>query len=143
MLCEWTSTALKRALTTTNIRAGFRRVDIWPLDRDASKSAMALLTGFEEGVAGLQSCGATSATDHSVGGVTCPTSHLQAANGPVTGQADHELSMHIDATCMHAAQTEDDGRDSSSDDADVDPVGVRYKGKEEGTLGALDGAPPR
>ena len=102
---------------------------------------MAPSIGFEEGVVGLQSYSAIGATDHSAGGMTCLTGHPRAANGPVTGRANHKLSMHIDATCMHTAQTEDDGRDSSSDGADVDPVGVRNKGKEEGTLGAPD-APP-
>ena len=34
-LCEWTSRALRAALTPNNIRAGFRSTGIWPLNRTA------------------------------------------------------------------------------------------------------------
>ena len=141
-LCEWTSTALKRALTATNIRVGFRRAGIWPLDQEASKSSMAPSTGFEEGVAGLESCGMTSATGHGAGGVTCLTDHPQVANGLVTGRASHVVSMDVDAACMHAAQTEEDGGDFSSD-GDVDPIGPSSASEEEGALDAPDALPPR
>ena len=50
-LYEWTSKTLKRTLTPTNIRVGFRRAGIWPLDWEASKSSMLSSRGFEEGVA--------------------------------------------------------------------------------------------
>ena len=83
-LCDWTSTALKRALTSTNIRAGFRRASIWPLDREASKSSMAPSTRFEEGLAGPKSCGVTSVGNHGEGGVTCLIGHPHAANRMVT-----------------------------------------------------------
>ena len=98
-LCEWTSTALKRALTASNIRAGFRRAGIWPLDRDAAKIAMAPSTGFEEGSpVGV----VTGVGGQSLAGMTCPTSNPGAANGLATGQAGRGQS-DVNAACMHAA----------------------------------------
>ena len=48
-LCEWTSKALKAALTPTNIKVGFKKTGIWPLDRTAAVSMMSAASGFEEG----------------------------------------------------------------------------------------------
>jgi len=48
-LCEWTSKALKAALTSKNIKAGFKKTGIWPLDRTAAVSQMGASGGFEEG----------------------------------------------------------------------------------------------
>ena len=102
---------------------------------------MAPSTGFEEGVAGVQSSAATGSTGQSSGGVTCPTGHPGAANDLATDQASHELSTNVNATCMHAAQGMDEGGESSSDAADVNPACTRAEGEEEALLGALD-APP-
>ena len=137
-LCEWTFPVLKRALTSTNIRAGFRRASIWPLDREASKSSMAPSTGFEEGIVGPESCGMTSATSHGAGGVTCPTGHPHAANGLVIGRARHSMSMDVDAACMHAAQADEDGGDFNSNGLDIDPTGPRGASEEKGALDAPD-----
>ena len=48
--CEWTSKALHLALTEKNIKLGFRRTDIWPLDRDAAKGSMGPAAGFQTDV---------------------------------------------------------------------------------------------
>ena len=45
-LASWVSLTLKKALTSTNIRAGFRGVRIWPLDIDAMISKMDPSEGF-------------------------------------------------------------------------------------------------
>ena len=75
-LCEWTSKALKRALTPTNIRAGFRGAGIWPLDQEASKSSMLPSRGFEKGLAGQGRRSVTGAGGGEEGKViTCPTGH--------------------------------------------------------------------
>ena len=47
MLCEWTSKALGQALTPSNIKAGFRRTGIWPLDREAVAADMGPATRFQ------------------------------------------------------------------------------------------------
>lgn len=49
-LCEWTSKALKAALTSKNIKAGFKKTGIWPLDRTAAVSQMGASRGFKEGL---------------------------------------------------------------------------------------------
>ena len=46
-LCEWTSRALKAALTPNNIKAGFRSTGIWPLDCTATRGKMHAAVGFE------------------------------------------------------------------------------------------------
>ena len=53
-LCEWTLKALETALTTKNIKLGFRKTGIWPLDRTAAIGAMMPSAGFaqEEGGSG-------------------------------------------------------------------------------------------
>ena len=62
-LCEWTSRALKAALTPNNIRAGFRSTGIWPLDCTAVIEKMHAATSFEmdvdEAGAGQGSCRVT------------------------------------------------------------------------------------
>ena len=99
-LCEWTSKALKRALTPTNIRVGFRGTWIWPLDRKALKSSMLPSRGFEEGLAGQGRCGVTGAGDGGEGKVTCLTGHPKASNGTVISQAGHLQSHHMDIDYM-------------------------------------------
>ena len=47
-LREWTSKALHDALTPRNIKSGFRKIDIWPLDRMATIRAMTTSQGFED-----------------------------------------------------------------------------------------------
>ena len=84
---------------------------------------------------------ATGSIGESSGGVTCSTGHLGAANELATGRAGHGLSTDVNAACMHAAQGLDEGRESSSDVADVDPACAHTEGEEEALLGALD-APP-
>ena len=53
-LCEWTSKALQTALTAKNIKLGFRKTGIWPLDRAATIGAMMPSMSFtqEEGGSG-------------------------------------------------------------------------------------------
>ena len=53
-LCECTLKALQTALTTKNIKSGFRKTGIWPLDRVATIGAMMPSAGFtqEEGGSG-------------------------------------------------------------------------------------------
>ena len=46
-LREWTSKALQYALTPTNIKAGFRKAGIWPLDWNVARDAMHPSVGFE------------------------------------------------------------------------------------------------
>lgn len=48
-LCEWTSKALKAALTPKNIKVGFKKTRIWPLDRTVAVSMMSAASRFEEG----------------------------------------------------------------------------------------------
>ena len=122
MLYEWTSTALKCALTATNIQVGFRKAGIWPLDREAAKSSMAPSTGFEEGVACPDRCGATGRTNHRADGVTCLTGHLHLPNRVVIGRAGHAGLGDVGAACMHVVQTEEDAGECSSEGFDVDPV---------------------
>ena len=45
-LASWVSLALKKALTSANIRAGFKRSGIWPLNLEAMKSKMGPSEGF-------------------------------------------------------------------------------------------------
>ena len=114
-LCEWTSTALKWALTAPNIQVGFRRAGIWPLDREAAKSSMAPASGFEEGQDAVDSHDATGRTGHGAGGVTCPTGHPNSDEAVVTGRAGQERSVQ-GARCMHAASGDSDGISSSTSD---------------------------
>ena len=53
-LCEWTSKALETALIAKNIKSGFRKTGIWPLDRATAIGAMMPSAGFarEEGGSG-------------------------------------------------------------------------------------------
>jgi hypothetical protein len=48
-LCQWTAQALQKALSSKNIRAGFRKTGIWPLNPDAARTQMLSSEGFEEG----------------------------------------------------------------------------------------------
>ena len=48
MICQWTSKALSLALTPNNIRAGFRRTGIWPLDIAATEGDMGPAAMFRE-----------------------------------------------------------------------------------------------
>ena len=50
-LCEWMYKALQCALTSKNIKSGFRKAGIWPLDHSATKEAIHPSIGFamEEG----------------------------------------------------------------------------------------------
>ena len=83
-LCEWTSKALKRALTPTNIKSGFRGVGIWPLDREASKASMLPSRRFHNMDAGQGRCAVTTPAGREEGGVTYPTGHPYRAGGAVT-----------------------------------------------------------
>ena len=97
-LCEWTSKALKRALTPTNIKSGFKGAGIWLLDREASKASMLPSRGFHDMGAGQGRCGVTVPAGRGEGGVTCLTGHPYRAGGAVTGQGSHlELA---DVACM-------------------------------------------
>ena len=46
-LSEWTSKALQAALKSKNIKVGFRKTRIWPLDHETTREAMMLSAGFE------------------------------------------------------------------------------------------------
>ena len=46
--CQYTSKALRVALTSKNIKVGFRNTGIWPFDRGAAKDTMAPSAGFEQ-----------------------------------------------------------------------------------------------
>ena len=48
-LCEWTSQALERPFTPNNIKSGFQRTGIWPLDDTAATNRMEYSKKFEEG----------------------------------------------------------------------------------------------
>ena len=45
-LCEWSFKALKAAFTLENIKMGFCKTGIWPLDCMATIGAMTLSAGF-------------------------------------------------------------------------------------------------
>ena len=47
-LCEWTSKALHDALTPHNIKSGFRKAGIWPLDHMVVAGAMTKGEGFDD-----------------------------------------------------------------------------------------------
>jgi hypothetical protein len=53
-LCEWTAQALQKALSPKNIRSGFRKTGIWPLNSEAISTQMLPSEGFEEGQEGFQ-----------------------------------------------------------------------------------------
>jgi hypothetical protein len=59
MLCEWTSKALGQALTPSNIKAGFRRCGIWPLNKTTTLADMGPAEGFqtEDNVAASRDAG--------------------------------------------------------------------------------------
>jgi hypothetical protein len=40
-LCEWTAKALKKSLSSTNIRSGFKKTGIWPFNPKAATKQMA------------------------------------------------------------------------------------------------------
>ena len=83
-LCEWTSRALRVALTPNNIRAGFQSTRIWPLDRTAVRDKMHAAAGFaancEDLGAGQGGCG-----------VTRPAGYLDAATGDGSNQLVTEV----------------------------------------------------
>jgi uncharacterized membrane protein YgcG len=51
-LCEWTSQAFEKSLTTKNIKCGFRKTGIWSFNEHAVLSSMQPSMGFEEGQEG-------------------------------------------------------------------------------------------
>ena len=62
-LCEWTSKALQLALIEKNIKAGFKKTRIWPLDCEAVNGSMAPSVGFQHVVdAGSGDGGGTAST---------------------------------------------------------------------------------
>ena len=71
-LCEWTYKAQHCALTLKNIKSGFRKVGIWPLDRFVAKGAICPSVGFtmedgggyeNDGIVGLRSTSTGTSTD--------------------------------------------------------------------------------
>ena len=48
ILCEWTSQALKAALTSKNIISRIKATSIWPLDRQTTSHAMKPSEGYEQ-----------------------------------------------------------------------------------------------
>ena len=81
-LCEWTSQALRAALTPNNIKAGFRSTGIWLLDRTALREKMNTASGFE------RDCEASGAVQI-VPAVTGPADHPGAATGEGDRVAGH------------------------------------------------------
>ena len=96
---------------------------------------MAPSSGFEEGIAAVQS---TVVTGQISGGITCPIGHPGAANEVATGRTGHGQPQDVSAACMHAAQGQLSGRESSSEAADLDPACRRLDDEEEAFVGALD-----
>ena len=47
-LCQWTCKALQVALAAKSIKAGFRKIGIWSVNREAATKAMKPSAGFEE-----------------------------------------------------------------------------------------------
>ena len=102
---------------------------------------MALSTGFEEGVAGLDSCGAIGGTYHRAGRVTCPIDYPHLANGVVTDRVGHAGLVDIGVACMHAVQTDDDAGEFNSKGFDIDPVGPEAVSEDEGAPDAPSALP--
>jgi hypothetical protein len=48
-LCEWTARSLEKALTPKNIKSGFRKTGIWPLDQQAVNNKLLPSEGFKQG----------------------------------------------------------------------------------------------
>ena len=73
-LYEWTSIALLVALTLKNIKAGFWKIGIYPLDRAIAKVAMAPSAGFKDKVSGSGEEGKSPDVEHGihVGGSPTP-----------------------------------------------------------------------
>ena len=89
-LCEWTSKALETALTAKNIKSGFRKIGIWPLDHVAAIGAMMPSAGFarEEGGSGDASNSPIAGSGTLAGSTVIPG---QGGAYPV----DHEgMNMH-------------------------------------------------
>jgi len=62
-LCEWTSEALEKSLTAKNIKSGFKKTGIWPLNHQAVTTQMNPSQGFEEGQEGYDIAAATQSND--------------------------------------------------------------------------------
>ena len=93
-LCEWTSRALRVALTPKNIIAGFQATGIWPLNRTAVSDKLHATTSFEPDEAGACDGPADSAVTEPAGRRGAATrdgeaaaSHWGQATGPA-GTAD-------------------------------------------------------
>ena len=82
-LCEWTSRALRAALTPKNIIAGFQATGIWPLNRTAMSNKLHAAVGFEPDETGACDGPANST-------VTRPTGHRGPATGDGEAVADHQ-----------------------------------------------------
>ena len=48
-LCVWTSQALEKALLERNIKSGFKKTGIFPLDKQAVANSLLPSAGFEQG----------------------------------------------------------------------------------------------
>jgi hypothetical protein len=64
-LCEWTSQALEKSLTPKNIKSGFKKTGIWPLDDKAVTARMNPSEGFEEEQEGFDLTTAVQSSDSS------------------------------------------------------------------------------
>ena len=95
-LCEWTSQAFEKSLTTKNIKCGFRKTGIWSFNEHAVLSSMQPSMGFEEGQEGyVPSVIDESEGEESGGGEECVRGEEYGGGGNYVGvvlddQGDHE-----------------------------------------------------
>ena len=66
-LCEWTLQALERSFTPKNIKSGFKKIGIWPLDDTAATNRMEPSRGFEEGGQEIQLLGEEDSSEDEFG----------------------------------------------------------------------------
>ena len=62
-LCEWTSEALEKSLTAKNIKSGFQKTGIWPLNAQAATASINPSQGFQEGQEGYDIAAAGHSND--------------------------------------------------------------------------------
>jgi hypothetical protein len=112
-LCEWTAKALLKSLNCKNIKSGFKKIGIWPLNPKAVAAQMAPSQGFEEGQESFDSnqVDYTSSGSDEEGG----SGHRQAQ-----GEGDEEG---------------DDGRDQGADQIGEQVGGEATAGSTKGKSG--------
>jgi hypothetical protein len=105
-LCEWTSQALQKALSSKNIKYGFRKTGIWPYNAAAVQTQMSPSQGFEEGQEGFMREGTedSSASSEEGGGPDedglCPGNEFQSAGEGCTSLDQGPSSKHFSPPCF-------------------------------------------